>query len=549
MSNLTANQFNFAYLVDTSDSFGADTLEEVKDAFISLTQSLVDRGIADVSQFAVIPFNSQASLYAPLNGAETISTIEGLSSNGLTNINDALEKANQFFSTAPSGSTNIVYFASDGFNTGEDFTSSANELNSVADVRVFGIGAAHIFDLRIIDSNEPVIVSEAYELNSVFANSISDLVVADSEDGDNYIEVTSAPESQVEEENPSDNSNDRIGTKDEQNLVDDSGIQTPVVSEVDNTNKQGSNVDASPSEQLPVVNIDDVSIQEGETGISIAQLSVNLSSPATEEVQFSYETIDGTAISDSDYNQASGEITIPVGETSANISIEVNGDTVVEPNEEFTLNLKGLSGATFANNQAEESKVVVIENDDVAEDSLIFPQNVSQSTQIPDDGNILDENLLNLESYIGDVTLTFTVEREALLDNTVGVYRIENAQGTITDPITGNKLNPSDGAAYRQAALNSSEALELSVDNNGDLITIEDSLLGGYFYAPFIIAGGDFDSVEGDASEVYFSFAGANSDGIEHIRYENGAWGFEDLAGGGDNDFDDLVITAKITTV
>ncbi|MEO1374851.1 MAG: Calx-beta domain-containing protein [Cyanobacteria bacterium J06635_10] len=605
--------YNFAYLIDVSESMSGNPLHEAKNAYVSLTESLIDDGIADVSRFAVIPFSSDASLNAPLDAFGAISTVEGLSVDSFTNFNDALEKANEFFSTVPPGATNVAYFISDGFPTmGGDFTDSAQALQEVADVQAYGFGAANIQQLRIIDSDQPVIVSDASELAIEFAESVLDrndissinilldgtiidtiepeelkespagltfegpieglnpsedvqnritaeiiytqevpkttvdLVVSNplednSEiDGGNDIEIAS-PEDEVIE----DNSEDPSHEKDEEKLVVDSVTQPPQTSpleEVDNVSKLGSNVDP-----LTVLNFEDISIVEGDIGTTIAQFAVNLSSPATEQVEFSYETVDGSAISGSDYNETSGEIIIPVGETTANIDIEVNGDIEVELNEEFTLNLKDLSGATFANNESEYGKVAVIENDDVAQSSPIVPQNVSESTQIPDEGNIIDGNLLNLESFTGDVTISFTLGREALFDNTAGFYKIDDTAGTITDPITGEKLKPSDGAAYAQLAVDLLEpGLELSVDNFSS-ITIDDTLMGGHIYAPLLVVDGDFDSLEGDSTQLYFSFAEANSDGIEHIRSQGGnTLGFEDLPGGGDLDFDDMLITAEI---
>jgi hypothetical protein len=48
-------------------------------------------------------------------------------------------------------------------------------------------------------------------------------------------------------------------------------------------------------------------------------------------------------------------------------------------------------------------------------------------------------------------------------------------------------------------------------------------------------------------SSTYTAFAGANADKIEHIRLlGNNIFGFEDTFGGGDRDYNDLVITAAI---
>ena len=553
-------QYNFAYLIDTSDSVGTNRLQQAKEAYISLTQSLIDRGIADVSKFAIIPFGTEAYLETPVNATEAIATIESLSSNGLTNFNAAFETANQYFSTAPSGAKNIAYFLSDGYSTtGGSFNDSAKALKAVADVQTYGFGAANIIDLRIIDSDRPDLVPEASQLATKFVTSTDGLVLnnpqvaASKTDGDSDIEITSAPPLAAVEENSSDTPTEEVLNRDEKNLVDNSVMEAPATSEkpeIDNITKLGSNIDSFTGGELPVVNIEDVFIKEGNFGTSIAQFTVDLSSPATEEIQFLYQTVDGTAISGSDYNEASGQITIPVGETSAKIDVEVNGDSEVEPNEEFTLNIFGLSSATFANNKAEYSKVAAIENDDILENSPIITQNEAPSTAIVDAPNIVDENLLDLESLTGEVTVNFTVDREALYDNTVGFYKIEDAEGTITDPVTGNQFKPSDGQAYAQLAIQLREPeLELSVDSQSS-ITIQDTLSGGYLYAPFLIADGDIDSFEGDFNQVYFSFAQANSDKTEHIRsLANNTLNFEDLSNGGDNDYDDLVIRTEIVPV
>ncbi len=553
-------QYKFAYLIDRSDSVGTDTFQQAKDAYISLTQSLIDRGIADVSTFAIIPFGSDAYLETPANATEAISIIEGLSANdGLTNFNAALETANQFFSTAPSEAKNIAYVLSDGYSTtGGSFEDSANALKAVADIQAYGFGAANIQELRIVDSDQPEIFSHASQLTNQLIASTDHLTVnnpqvAASQDSENEIEIASVPPNQAVNKNSTDTTSEQVSNTDEENLVDDSIVEAPLPSdpqEIDNIAKPGANIDPLTGGELPVVSIENISVEEGNLGTSIAQFTVNLSSPATEEIQFLYQTVDGTAISGSDYNEASGQITIPIGETSSKIDVEVNGDSEVEPAEEFTLNLAGITSATFANNEAEYSKVAVIENDDVMQSSPIIPQNEAPPEQVLDAPNIVDENLLDLKSFSGEVTINFTVDREAMYDNTVAFYIIEDTQGTITDPVTGNKFKPSDGEAYVQLAIELREpGLELSTDSQSS-ITIQDTLLGGSYYAPFLIADGDIDSLEGDFSQVYFSFPEANSDGVEHIRsLGNNILGFEDLSNGGDNDFDDLLIRAEIAPV
>jgi hypothetical protein len=50
--------------------------------------------------------------------------------------------------------------------------------------------------------------------------------------------------------------------------------------------------------------------------------------------------------------------------------------------------------------------------------------------------------------------------------------------------------------------------------------------------------------------QVYFSFLGANSDGLDHVRMlGNNTFGFEDLAGGGDADYNDIIVQLNLTQV
>ncbi|MGF1675278.1 MAG: DUF4114 domain-containing protein [Rivularia sp. (in: cyanobacteria)] len=489
-------QYNFAYIIDVSDSMSGEPLQAAKNAYISLTNSLIDSGIAEVSQFAVIPFGSDALLNAPLNATQAISTIEGLSLNGFTNFNAALEKANQFFSTVPPGATNKVYFLSDGFSTtGGNFRNAAKALQAVADVQAYSFGAANIQDLNIVDSDKPTIVSQTSELADEFVNSILSR--------DDIFEINI--------------------------LLDDKIIQTI----------QPEELKESSAGLTFTGSIDDLNSKKDTQNKLSAQIVYTDKIPdTTVDLVFNSET-------DQNNNQENLGNTIPqttqlvpkLGSeppvfSVADISIEEDniGTNITE------------SPAIFENNKSEDRKLAVIENHNVEQTPQIVPQNAIQ--------NIIDGNILNLESFTGELAITFTVDREASFDNTVGFYKIEDAEGTITDPITGNKLKPSDGKAYAELALKLHQPqLELRVDNLSSTI-IQDTLSGGYLYAPFMIADGNLDTLKGDFSQVYFSFAQANSDGVEHIRsLGNNSLGFEDLWKGGDNDFNDMVIRTEITMV
>ncbi|PZR10294.1 MAG: hypothetical protein DI532_18405 [Azospirillum brasilense] len=112
----------------------------------------------------------------------------------------------------------------------------------------------------------------------------------------------------------------------------------------------------------PAISVADVSVTEGDSGTRLLTFTVALSKPAASAVSLHYATADGTATAGSDYAAASGTLTFAAGETSKTISIAIPGDTAVEANESFLLNLSDASGATIAR----ASATGTILNDDTA---------------------------------------------------------------------------------------------------------------------------------------------------------------------------------------
>ena len=183
-------QSNFAYIIDISASMAFDfgifnniigvnnKLTDAKTAYVSLTDFLINSGVAEVSQFAVIPFFGIATLNADLNATEAKTIVQGLvadsgfNPNSGTNFNAALEKAIEFFSRSNTNATNIAYFLSDGeVNRGGAFSSNAAQLQNLADVRAFGIGSADLGQLNIVDSNNAILLNSSSDLEAEFSTS------------------------------------------------------------------------------------------------------------------------------------------------------------------------------------------------------------------------------------------------------------------------------------------------------------------------------------------------------------------------------------------
>ena len=164
-----ATQYNIAFIIDRSGSMNdEDKIEAAKAAFLDLIDFLEAEGIAAAANFAVIPFNDRASLSDGLSPEAAVQLISGISATGNTAFGPPLTEAERFFSGAPSGSTNIAYFLSDGQSNNDESAS----LQAFADVRAFALGSnAATAALDVIDSNTAEDLSAPSDLADAFGAS------------------------------------------------------------------------------------------------------------------------------------------------------------------------------------------------------------------------------------------------------------------------------------------------------------------------------------------------------------------------------------------
>ena len=113
----------------------------------------------------------------------------------------------------------------------------------------------------------------------------------------------------------------------------------------------------------PSVTIGDATVTEGDSGDTPANFNVQLSTPSGKSVVVRYDTVNGSATSPSDFDGGSGQITIAPGQAGGTITVNVNGDEAVEPNEQFTVVLTSADNATVPGGS---QGVGTINNDDSA---------------------------------------------------------------------------------------------------------------------------------------------------------------------------------------
>jgi hypothetical protein len=185
------------------------------------------------------------------------------------------------------------------------------------------------------------------------------------------------------------------------------------------------------------ISVNDVTLNEGNSGPTTFTFTVSLSSPAGPGgVTFNIATADGTAqdddpaTEDNDYvaKSLSGQIT--EGNSNYTFDVTVNGEFTVEPNETFTVNVTSVTGATLTDGQG----LGTITNDDVLI-LVIATQTVVTSNNNP--------------SCLGDEVI-FTATVSSIAPNTPPGTVTFKINGALQPPVA---LNSSGQATYTTSLL------------------------------------------------------------------------------------------------
>lgn len=151
---------------------------------------------------------------------------------------------------------------------------------------------------------------------------------------------------------------------------------------------------------------------------------------------------------------------------------------------------------------------------------------------------------------------TFELARGGAYDNTLALYKVDNLTGELDLNRDGvMDLKPGD-AGYSQAALervqNSQTGLVLPrveqiFSNRSTTVMLDGGALYGMVLIPNASVAELLAINPGNSANKlsygFFSFGEVNPDGNSHVRrLGQDLWGFEDLLGGGDRDFNDMIL-------
>jgi hypothetical protein len=231
------------------------------------------------------------------------------------------------------------------------------------------------------------------------------------------------------------------------------------------------------NDTAPTLSIGDVTLTEGNTGTKNATFTISLSAASGFPVGVSYATADGTAeeggsaaLGQDDYEATSDVAVIDAGATSVQVTVPINGDSLAEGDETFSVQLSAPQNATIADGEGQ----CTISNDD----------------GLP---TISIDNVSLLEGDAGTKTFTFTVTLSSVSGSQVSVS-FATANGTALSPsdyaatsgtvvfdpgettasidVTVNGDKPAEGNVNETFYVNLSNAMGATIADNQGLGTI-----------------------------------------------------------------------------
>ena len=95
------------------------------------------------------------------------------------------------------------------------------------------------------------------------------------------------------------------------------------------------------------VSINDVSLREGNSGSTIFTFTLSLTKPSIQEIRVHYTLQGDTAFAGEDFADLSGDVVFAPNQLNQTLEVVVNGDTTIEPDEQFLVNLSVPANASF----------------------------------------------------------------------------------------------------------------------------------------------------------------------------------------------------------
>jgi hypothetical protein len=197
----------------------------------------------------------------------------------------------------------------------------------------------------------------------------------------------------------------------------------------------------------PFFTISNPTIAENNSGTNNLVFKVTLSTTSTQTINVNYATANNTATAGSDYIAKTGTLTFTPGQISQDIIISVNGDTAIEPDETFLINLSNPSNALITDNQG----LGTITNDDGDNTSVTLAVSPSSVTEDGTQNLIytftrsgVTTNSLTVNYTLGGTATLNTDYTRSGINNTV-TFAANSATAKVTiDPTANTTVEPDE---------------------------------------------------------------------------------------------------------
>lgn len=159
---------------------------------------------------------------------------------------------------------------------------------------------------------------------------------------------------------------------------------------------------------LPVVSVEGGAAEEG----GYVTFKVQLSGPSTSDVTVDYETVAGTAISDTDFNATSGTVLFKAGETTKFVSVYTYDNlTPPEADETFFLRLLNPVGTTFGpGDKAPQATQWILDEDPGAEKRALTVTGVTADEASQGKAGQATFTIAISRAFDTDLTLTYATK-------------------------------------------------------------------------------------------------------------------------------------------
>ncbi len=152
----------------------------------------------------------------------------------------------------------------------------------------------------------------------------------------------------------------------------------------------------------------------------------------------------------------------------------------------------------------------------------------------------------------GTLKVDIETKSSAAYTNNIGFYAVEDSIGTIK-LANGETRKPGDADYAVEAIKNALANSGLQAGKTES--KLDQNIAGGRIYAPVVVSQGSLSdfitanpkNIGGSSNNAYFNYVLGNSDKKDHFRLiGDNTFGVEDQLGGGDRDFNDLVVNVNV---